>query len=82
MTEQPVNPADKDAFMFPQRSFHGEFTPENLVFDVNLQEFADRVGIICALENGGKIAPAEAYRQIKELWQAIERSKQNLLGND
>ncbi len=82
MTERPFEPVSKDDFMFPRRSFQGEFTPENLLFDVNLQEFADRVGIICALENGGKIAPAEAYRQIKDLWQALERSKQNLLGND
>ncbi|MFN3360730.1 MAG: hypothetical protein ACK421_04780 [Pseudanabaenaceae cyanobacterium] len=68
--------------MYPQRPFRGEFTPENLLLDANLQEFAGRVGIICALENSGKITPLEAYEQIKELWQKLETSRYNLFGKE
>ncbi|BBC25763.1 hypothetical protein [Pseudanabaena sp. ABRG5-3] len=64
--------------MFPQSRYYGKFTPENLMFNANLQEFSHRVSIICALETGGKISAQEAYTQITELWQQLERSKQNL----
>lgn len=55
-----------------------EHTPEELLFDANLQEFAQRVGIICSLETSGKTSPHDAYRQIKELWKQLKRSKRGL----
>jgi hypothetical protein len=64
--------------MFPQSRYYGTFTPENLVFNANLQEFSHRVSIICSLETGGKISSQEAYLQIAELWQQLEQSKRNL----
>ncbi|MCS6959427.1 MAG: hypothetical protein RMK91_05190 [Pseudanabaenaceae cyanobacterium SKYGB_i_bin29] len=73
---------NKDEFLYPQRPFRGEFTPENLLLDANLQEFAGRVGIICALENSGKITPLEAYEQIKDLWEKLEASRRNLFGKE
>ncbi|MEY3301693.1 MAG: hypothetical protein RLZZ139_65 [Cyanobacteriota bacterium] len=68
--------------MNPISNFRGEFTPQNLAFDANLQEFTNRISIICALETGGKISPNEAYLQIKELWKKLDASRQNLLGDD
>jgi hypothetical protein len=65
--------------MFPRSRYYGEFTPENLMFNANLQEFSHRVSIICALETGGKISTQEAYSQIAEMWQLIEKTKQTLL---
>lgn len=53
-------------------------TPEDMLFDANLQEFARRVGLICALESGGKTSPVEAYKQIKLLWKQLKRSKKSL----
>ncbi|MEA5478663.1 hypothetical protein VB774_13630 [Pseudanabaena galeata UHCC 0370] len=64
--------------MFPQSRYYGKFTPENLVFNANLQEFSHRVSIICSLETGGKISSQEAYSQVAGLWQQLEKSKQNL----
>jgi len=64
--------------MFPRSRYYGKFTPENLMFNSNLQEFSHRVSIICALETGGKLSSQEAFTQIAELWQQLERSKQNL----
>lgn len=69
----------KDQFLYPRGRYHGDFTPENLAFDANLQEFAQRVAIICGLETGGKIPPQEAYDEIKQLWRQLRESKNNLL---
>ncbi len=70
-------PIDDD-FLYPRSSYHGDFTPENLVFNANLQEFAQRVGIICGLETGGKISSEEAYHQIRYLWKQLKKSKKAL----
>jgi hypothetical protein len=64
--------------LFPQSRYYGTFTPENLMFNANLQEFSHRVSIICSLETGGKISSQEAYLQIEELWQQLDHSKRNL----
>jgi hypothetical protein len=74
--------SEKEDFIYPTGRYYGEFTPENLLFDANLQEFSHRVAIICALENGGKIPPVEAYNQIKHLWHQLKVSKRNLLVED
>ncbi|MEB3339739.1 hypothetical protein [Okeania sp.] len=70
--------AINDDFLYPRSRYRGDFTPENLVFNANLQEFAQRVSFICGLETGGKITAAEAYEQVKELWQKLKKSKENL----
>jgi hypothetical protein len=73
---------DKESFLNPISNFRGEFSPQNLAFDANLQEFTNRISIICALETGGKISPNEAYLQIKELWSKLDTSRKHLLGDD
>jgi hypothetical protein len=76
----PDNPEHiKEKFLNPQSSFRGEFTPENLAFNANLQEFANRISIICSLETGGRISPDDAYKQIKQLWKQLKQSKEELL---
>lgn len=70
--------SSKDEFLYPRRPYRGEFTPENLAFNANLQEFSQRVGYLCALETGGKISPLEAYERIKELWHQLQQSKKHL----
>jgi hypothetical protein len=71
-----------DQFLNPLGRYRGEFTPENLAFDANLQEFANRVSILCGLETGGKISSVDAYEEIKSLWAQLENSKKNLLDQD
>jgi len=68
----------KDEFLYPRGRYHGEFRPEHLVFNANLQEFAQRVAYVCALETGGKITPGQAYIEIKQLWKQLKRSKKQL----
>lgn len=69
---------DKDKFLYPRSRYYGQVKPENLVFNANLQEFAQRVGYITNLETAGKLSSEEAYRQIKALWKQLKRSKKEL----
>jgi hypothetical protein len=72
------NQGDKYNFLYPRSRYHGQVKPENLIFNANLQEFAQRVGYISCLETSGKLSPEEAYYQIKALWKQLKRSKQEL----
>ncbi|MBD2249861.1 DUF7219 family protein [Nostoc parmelioides] len=68
----------KDNFLYPRGRYYGQVKPENLVFNANLQEFAQRVSYICNLETGGKLSPDEAYDQIKALWKHLKRTRKQL----
>lgn len=70
---------DRSSFINPRSRYHGEFTPANLVFNANLQEFSNQIGLICGLETNGKLTPDEAYTQIRSLWKQLKRSKKTLL---
>jgi len=54
-------------------------SPQEMMFDANLEEFATKIGFICGLESNGKLPAGEAYKQIKDLWKRLKRSKKNLL---
>lgn len=69
---------DRDEFIFPRNRYYGDFKPENVVFNANLQEFAQRVNYICNLETSGKLPPDEAYEAIKDLWKQLKASKREL----
>lgn len=69
----------KNDFIMPRAPYHGEFTPERMVFNANLQEFASKVSLICNLETGGKITSEDAYSRIKKLWKELKASKKALI---
>lgn len=77
MSDRPEN--KKKSFINPTSKFHGEFTPQNLAFNANLQEFANNVSLICGLETNGKITSEQAYDRIKKLWHELKNSKKNLI---
>ena len=61
-------------------SFHGkDWTPQRAAFHQNLEQFADRIGLIVGLQANGKISQEEAYEQIKSLWKTLNISKNDLL---
>lgn len=73
---------NKTDFLYPRGRYYGQVKPENLVFNANLQEFAQRVSYICNLETAGKLSPEESYEKIRALWKQLKRSKQQLgIGN-
>ncbi len=69
---------ERDEFLYPRSRYYGQFKPENLMFNANLQEFAQRISVICNLQTNGKLSPEEAYLQIKTLWKQLKRSKKQL----
>jgi hypothetical protein len=69
---------DKLDFLYPRNHYHGQWTPETLMFNANLQEFSQRVSYICNLETGGKLLPYEAYEKIESLWQQLKQTRQQL----
>lgn len=69
---------NRSEFIHPRSHYHGSFSPQNLVFDANLQEFSQRVGLISGLQSNGKLTPEESYEQIHQLWKQLKRSKKEL----
>ena len=65
----------KDKFLYPQCHYRGEFGLNELTFNANLQEFAQRIGYISCLHTAGKLSSSEAYLQIKQLWEKLEYSR-------
>jgi hypothetical protein len=56
-----------------------DWTPERLAFHQNLEQFADRVGLIVGLQGNGKISQELAYDQIRMLWASLRDSRSTLL---
>lgn len=88
MSSSPVSQGDEpkgaaDGIHSPMESFssyHGSsWSPNRLAFHQNLEQFADRVGLIVGLQGNGKISQEEAYRQIRELVSELKNSRRQLL---
>lgn len=61
-------------------SYRGnDWSPERLMFHQNLETFAERVGLIVALQSNGKISQEDAYAQIKHIWKSLKQSKDTLI---
>jgi hypothetical protein len=56
----------------------GKQDAKDSIMEESLQHFASDVGIVCALEAGGKITPQEAYKQIKTRWKELKKAKKAL----
>lgn len=61
-------------------SYRGEdWSPEKLAFHQNLEQFAERVGLIVALQGNGKVSQDHAYSEIKQIWNQLKNSHSELL---
>lgn len=69
---------NKSNFLYPQNRYYGEVKPENLVFNANLQEFAQKVSFITSLATNGKIPLEKAFIDIETLWQELTNTKKEL----
>ncbi|NBO27644.1 MAG: hypothetical protein EB070_01850 [Synechococcaceae bacterium WBA_2_066] len=56
-----------------------DWTPERLAFHQNLEQFAERVGLIVALQGNGKVSQEAAYAEIKQIWNQLRDSHKNLI---
>ena len=77
MTEE--SPYGKKRVLYPIEKYYGEFTPGNLVFNANLQLFAQEVSYLCNLAANGEIASDTVYLEIEKSWQQLRLSKKELL---
>lgn len=59
----------------------GDWTPQRLAFHQNLETFAERVGLIVALQSNGKISQESAYAEIRRIWNELKDSKSTLLNS-
>ncbi|MEY3964657.1 MAG: hypothetical protein RLZZ106_1912 [Cyanobacteriota bacterium] len=82
MSESSGSAAGGDGIHSPLEGFshyRGEdWTPERLAFHQNLEQFADRVGLIVGLQGNGKISQEAAYDEIKKLWSSLRGSRSSL----
>lgn len=68
------NQIDKNNFLYQRYQYLGKYTPQNLLFNANLQEFSERVCYLCNLQTSGKISSQECYEEIELLWQQLTQS--------
>ncbi|MDJ0692639.1 MAG: hypothetical protein QNJ41_29680 [Xenococcaceae cyanobacterium MO_188.B32] len=66
-------------FVYNIGKYYGEFTPGNLVFNANLQEFAQQVSYLCTLAANGEMTVQDVYQEIEKSWQQLKLSKKELL---
>ncbi len=66
------------AFPYVCRPYQGKWTPENLAFNANLQDFAKQVRYIAELVNIGQLSIEEACNQIEVLLEELKHSKKHL----
>lgn len=59
-----------------------DWSPERLAFHQNLEQFAERVGLIVGLQGNGKVSQEQAYAEIKAIWKTLKDSKNALLQSD
>ncbi|NMG57307.1 hypothetical protein E1H12_01930 [Geitlerinema sp. P-1104] len=72
---------NRSKFLTTKYPYHGSFSSENpevLLFDANLQEFAQKVGYISCLETSGKLAPDLAFKEIEFLWKQLQQTRDSL----
>lgn len=58
--------------------YRGLVKPENLIFNANLQEFAQKVDFIAGLVMNSKLSPVDGFTQIEFLWEQLALSKEQL----
>lgn len=73
-----MSESDKEQFLYPLDNYRGDFKLEKMLFNANLQEFAQRVNVICNLETNGKISSQQAYQEIKVLWKKLKNTRKSL----
>jgi hypothetical protein len=70
--------SSKSDFLYPKTRYQGHVAPENLVFNANLQEFAQKIAFVTGLDSNGKLSSEESYQQVRSLWKELKRSKKQL----
>ena len=82
MSESPQPLGAQDGIHSPLEAFShyrgNDWSPERVAFHQNLEQFADRVGLVVGLQGNGKISQEVAYDEIKKLWTLLRSSHSSL----
>lgn len=79
-TDRARDDAGVSSPMEAHSSYRGsDWTPQRLAFHQNLEAFAERVGLIVALQSNAKISQESAYTEIRKIWKDLKESKDSLL---
>lgn len=65
----------REQLSYSQTFGNGSHMPENPVFNVKLQEFAQQVSILATLYTGGKLSSSEVFEQVKQLSHQLKQSQ-------
>jgi hypothetical protein len=65
-------------FLHTRSRYRGEFNLPNLMFNDNMQEFAQKAGYICAFHTNGQLSSEQAYQDLQKLWQQLKLSYEEL----
>jgi transcriptional regulator with AAA-type ATPase domain len=66
-------------FLNSLSSFPGKPILFQYLFKANLQEFANKVDLLCSLQTGGKLSAEDAYAEIRKLWKELKYVNSSLL---
>lgn len=69
---------NKFEFFYPYTAYNGNFPPQQVLFNANLQKFSQRIVYTSNLAHRGKIPLEVAYAEIEQLWQQLNLSKKKL----
>ena len=72
----------KQQMLYSHAVYRGEFTPNLLLFNANLQEFSQKIGYISGLHTSGKLTSEQAYQRIQALWKDLKKFKKEILDED
>lgn len=65
-------------FLEARSRYRGKFNMPNLMFNDNMQEFAQKASYICAFHTNGKLSSEQAYQDLQQLWQQLKHSYEEL----
>jgi glutathione peroxidase-family protein len=68
----------KQNLLYPHHNYRGTFTPNQLMFNANLQEFSQKVTYIVNFETNGQLTAGQAYQELETLWEKIKECRLSL----
>ena len=69
----------KGQFLHPSVPYYGDSpTLARVAFSANVNDMAQRLGIVAGLISNGKIEPEDAYSAVRQHWKALKKSAKSL----
>lgn len=73
-----IEPLDKSSSLPYESNYNLDLNSIYVIYNPYLQDLAQKISYISALESKGKISSDQANRQIYSLWEEFKRTKMEL----